>query len=407
MKQVAFSLFALTILIGCGGVTETNQQHREMEAGTYGYDSAFLKEHTHKVLELKSEDGAARVLLSADYQGRVMTSTASGAGGNSFGWLNYELIASKEWKPQFNPVGGEERFWLGPEGGQFSIYFDQGTSFDIENWQVPGIIDTIAYSIVTANESEAVFSASAKLTNYSGSGFDLDIRRSIRMLSGDDLSVSLGTGWSNELKWVAYESINSITNAGNEKWSKEKGLLSIWLLGMFSPSPETTVIIPFKPIEGAKEYITSNYFGEIPDERLVVTDSVVYFQCDGQFRSKLGLSPIIAKSLAASFDFKKNILTVIKFPVMNDGYYVNAKWEMQENPYQGDVVNSYNDGPLSDGSQLGPFYEIESSSPAQALAPGESQVYRQITCHFEGEFAKLNELAKTLLGVNLAELPKQ
>jgi hypothetical protein len=30
--------------------------------------------------------------------------------------------------------------------------------------------------------------------------------------------------------------------------------------------------------------------------------------------------------------------------------YVNSKWGQQDDPYKGDVVNSYNDGPVEDGS---------------------------------------------------------
>jgi hypothetical protein len=115
--------------------------------GSYGYDKAFLKAHTGHTVELVSADSSARLLLSADYQGRVMTSSAAGDTGASFGWLNYDLIAAKEKKKQFNPVGGEERFWLGPEGGQYSLYFKGGDSFNIAHWQVPPVVDTIAWNV--------------------------------------------------------------------------------------------------------------------------------------------------------------------------------------------------------------------------------------------------------------------
>ena len=71
--------------------------------------------------------------------------------------------------------------------------------------------------------------------------------------------------------------------------------------------------------------ITKNYFGDIPPERLQIKDSVLYFTCDGKYRSKIGLSPLIAKSIAASYDFKKNVLTLILFPVDKNGLYVNSK----------------------------------------------------------------------------------
>ena len=52
----------------------------------------------------------------------------------------------------------------------------------------------------------------------------------------------------------------------------------------------------------------------------------------------------------------------------NSFSYVNGQWGPQEDPFAGDVINSYNDGPVEDGSIMGPFYEIETSSPG-GLAP--------------------------------------
>ena len=48
-------------------------------------------------------------------------------------------------------------------------------------------------------------------------------------------------------------------------------------------------------------------------------------------------------------------------------------WEMQREPFKGDVINSYNDGPPAPGKPpLGPFYELETSSPALSLRPTSS-----------------------------------
>jgi hypothetical protein len=188
---------------------------------------------------------------------------------------------------------------------------------------------------------------------------------------------------------------------GPTDWKQESGLLSIWLLGMFTPTPQTVVIIPFKPVYNAQALITSNYFGLVPAERLRVQDSVLLFTCDGKYRSKIGLSPAIAKPLAASFDFQNNVLTLVLPEIHPDAPYVNSKWELQQEPYKGDVINAYNDGPLADGSQLGPFYEIESSSPALALKEGEATTYTQTTLHLQGNYASLRQLAKNILGVDL------
>jgi hypothetical protein len=376
----------------------------EPTKGSYAYDADFLKKNTEKTLELKDQGGKARILLSADYQGRVMTSSAKGETGTSYGWLNYDLIASSEKKKQFNPVGGEERFWLGPEGGQYSIYFRGRDSFAFDNWQVPAIIDTVTFDVVGADAQSATFKKSAVLTNYSGTVFNIEISRIISLLSpaaiGDELNIDIDPS----LATVAYTTENSIKNTGNTPWKKESGLLSIWLLAMLTPSDQTKVIIPFQPGKSAAKSITKDYFGPIPPERLAITDSFLVLNCDGKYRSKVGISPEIARPVAGSYDFEKNMLTITKFTVDKAASYVNSRWELQKDPYKGDAVNAYNDGPLADGTQMGPFYEIESSSPARALKPGEIQVYKQSTFHFEGDFEKLEALAIKILGVSLSKV---
>ncbi len=57
----------------------------------FSNDVAFLEKHVD-VIMLSSDESLAKVAVVPQYQGRVMTSTASGE--ESFGWLNYEAIAS-------------------------------------------------------------------------------------------------------------------------------------------------------------------------------------------------------------------------------------------------------------------------------------------------------------------------
>ena len=397
-------IIPLSFIMACNSnnTDKKTESINQLTKGSYGYDAAFLKKYSSRVVELQNEN--MKVLLSADYQGRVMTSTAAGDSGNSFGWINYGLISSGEKKKQFNPVGGEERFWLGPEGGQYSIYFKKGDSFNIAHWQVPPIVDTVPYNVLQFTKSSATFSKSAVITNYSGTTFHLDIKRTVELLDKNSVEKNLQITIPSSVQFVAYESNNQIKNTGNEQWKKDDGLLSIWLLGMMNPTPQTKVMIPFVPKQNAKSYITDNYFGEIPKERLLVKDSVLFFRCDGKSRGKLGISPAIAKPVVGSYDFEKNVLTILIPEVHNGDRYVNSKWEIQKEPYSGDVINSYNDGPLADGSQLGPFYEIESSSPAKELKPGETESYHQLTCHFQGDYSSLKQLAMQLLSVNLDEV---
>ena len=82
-------------------------------------------------------------------QGRVLTSSVAGANGFGYGWVNRELIASGKIAQHINAVGGEDRIWLGPEGGQFSIFFAPGVPFDLEHWFTPAPLDTDPYEIVS------------------------------------------------------------------------------------------------------------------------------------------------------------------------------------------------------------------------------------------------------------------
>jgi hypothetical protein len=80
-------------------------------------------------------------------------------------------------------------------------------------------------------------------------------------------------------------------------------------------------------------------------------------------------------------------------------------WELQEEPYRGDVVNSYNDGPPEpDAKPLGPFYELETSSPAAKLGVGGTVTHIHRTIHLTGPEDALNPIALKLLGVSIADI---
>ena len=374
-------------------------------AATFSEDVDFLRRYTDALV---LSDGAAQVAVAPAWQGRVMTSTAGGAGGASLGWINRELIASGKLQPHINVFGGEDRFWLGPEGGQFSIFFAPGAKFELADWQTPAAIDTVPYALVEKAADRVRFAAAFALTNYSGARFEVKVDREVRLLDTARAWRALGAAPAPDVKAVAYETDNRLTNAGAQPWRKETGLLSIWILGMFNPSPATTIVVPIRsgPEAELGTKVTSDYFGSVPPERLVVKDSVVFFSGDGAFRSKIGVSPRRSKGVLGSYDGASHVLTVVQF-TQPEGVtdYVNSLWKLQEKPFAGDAANSYNDGPPAPGAKpLGPFYELESSSPAAALAPGQSLSHVHRTIHLSGPEAALDAVARSQLGVSLAEI---
>lgn len=377
------------------------------EVGTFADDMAFLQEHT-EVVVLEDRSGEGQVVVLPAMQGRVMTSTAGGPGGSSFGWINRELIASGETLAHMNPFGGEDRFWLGPEGGQFSIFFEPGVPFDLDHWQTPAPIDTEPFELVSQSRDSAALRKTMRLENYSGTSFDVQVDREVRVLDREQALEKLSVPVGPSIRMVAFESNNRITNVGSERWRKETGLLSIWILGMFNPSSQTTVVIPYRvgPESQLGPVVNDAYFGKVPASRLVAKDGVLFFSGDGQYRSKIGLSAQRAKDIAGSYDAAGKVLTVVQYNKPNDvSDYVNSMWELQDEPYNGDVINAYNDGPPEPGAKpLGPFYELETSSPAAALAAGQSIIHTHRTFHLMGEEAELNPIAQALLGVGIAEI---
>jgi len=401
-------LISFTI-IACRSVNNTDNKmgEKEFEKGTFGYDLEVLKVADKDLVVLKDKSGTSQLIVSAKYQGKVFTSTAEGLKGKSFGWINYDLIKSGERLDHMNGYGSEDRFWLGPEGGQYSIFFKPGVSMEIENWFTPAPLDYEPWDLISKSDTETEVKKNMKLRNYNNTEFNLSVNRKVSLLENSDIERFLDLNIPEDINWVGFESENIVTNTGDNTWTKESGTISIWILSMFNPSPGGTVVIPY--IEGDEKDLgkiaTTNYFGEISADRIKIENGIMYFRVDGKKRGKLGLAPGRAKPVAGAYDEISGTLTIVQYSVpdaVTD--YINQLWEIQKEPFIGDVLNSYNDGPLEDGTQMGPFYELESSSPAAFLAPHEKITHYHRVMHFVGDKKRLNIISLKVLGVEIEKI---
>jgi hypothetical protein len=377
---------------------------------TYAEAKAVLKRHTN-VIELR--DGDTRVAICPKLQGRVMTSTFDGPEGRSLGWVNTEFLDANKSSPVFNNYGGEDRFWLGPEGGQFALWFAAGAKQELPNWYTPAGLNDGAFDVaVDLDALTCKMNRTAKFVNASNTQFEVEIERTIRMLPKQLIQGLNSSGHVVSLKSVGFESENIVTNRG-ARWRDESGLLSIWILGMFPPGDKTVIILPYRAGTESElgPAVQDDYFAKPPVDRLKVMEEAILFRGDGQFRSKIGTSQRRAKDWAGSIDFENNILTLVNFTMPADPAkekYVNNTWVVpQPQPYAGDVVNSYNDGPATPGAKsLGGFYELETMSPTRALATGQSITHKHRTIHVQGPIDTLAAVAKNMLGVDLTEVRK-
>src|SRR5512133_1006897 len=185
MNRMKILIVLILLLASCNSneqVKKNNLKDKTMipdSTEQYGFNRDFLKKHI-SVVELKNANSA--IALVPAWQARVMTSTSEGDSGFSFGWINRELIASGKLLPHINAFGGEERLWLGPEGGQFSIFFNKGKTFTYENWQTPAFLDTDPFLLVSSTDTSALFANDIITVNYSSTQFNLRIERKVTLL---------------------------------------------------------------------------------------------------------------------------------------------------------------------------------------------------------------------------------
>jgi hypothetical protein len=396
MKQILYIFISCILLESCSNPSSTTK--KDYQKGSFGYDLTFLQKKD-SVIVLKS--GEAQVIVSPKYQAKVFTSTAEGMQGTSFGWINYKAFDAPV-NPHINAYGGENRLWLGPEGGKFSLFFPKDARMEFDNWKTPAAFDTEPWTLVKHDAVSVSMQKDMHLVNYAGALFDLSVTRSITIMDRQQASDVLNIDIDSSVKLVGYKSENVLINKGRQAWTELTGMPCIWMLDMFNPSPATVVVIPYKEdsINKSKP-ATTDYFGEIPADRIRLENSTLFFKADGKMRGKLGIHPLNAKNIAGSYDAEKKILTIILFDIDNHAQYLNQEWNTTKPPFSGDAVNSYNDGPLGDGSQLGPFYELESVSPAALLQPGQSLTHDHSVFHFTGDEKALDEITKKLLGVSI------
>ena len=396
IKLIPAVLCGMAVLGAC----HTDKGNKTPDKGTFGYDLDFLQKRD-SVIVLKSGDGSAKAIVSAKYQGKVFTSTANGDTGKSFGWINYKTFDAKV-DAHMNAYGGEDRLWLGPEGSKFALFFKPGAKMEFTDWHTPAAFDHESWNVSAKNDTQVSLDKTMHLQNYAGTMLDLKVERSISLLSSGDIQKMLDVQPDSLVKAVGIKTDNSIINTGSAAWTAQTGAPCLWNLDMFNPSPNAVIVMPYK--DGQGKVATTDYFGQIPADRVKYAKSPLFFKADGKSRGKLGMPATRTKGLAGSYDAANNVLTIILFDVDAKATYLNQEWRTDKDPLVGDAANAYNDGPLADGSQMGPFYELESVSPAAFLKPGEKLMHQHCVFHFTGSKASLDKIAAKTLGVSLDEI---
>ena len=378
----------------------------------------FLAKYT-QLIEL-ADSGGARVAVAPQYQGRVMTSSCDGPEGMSFGFVNRDFITAGIPNEHFNNYGGEERMWISPEGGQFSLWFKPGVKKQtLADWFTPPELNDGPWPVVSQKDDTSVrMAAKMKLQNTSGTRFDMEVARNVRLLSAGDCRELFGQSAAKTIsqsgvKMVAYETdqSNNQPRSGHEQGkgadldldaghvqcgSENRGACALQIRRSVATRPGGPErLFRQNPARAAENPARG---GPVPRRRPV---------------------PLEDRNLAAprrdmvgSIDYLAEVLTLVKFSmpaIPADNLYMSNLWGGPlDQPYVGDVMNSYNDGPPEPGKKgMGAFYELESLSPAKELKTGESISHKNVTVHIQADMDILARSAKEILGVDLEKVRKE
>ncbi len=85
---------------------------------------------------------------------------------------------------------------------------------------VPPVLDTEAFDIKSYNNSSIRFVKDTRLTNASGTTFDMNIDRTVSLMDAGEVAADFNIQLTNDMKIVAYKSENKITNTGAQGMDK-------------------------------------------------------------------------------------------------------------------------------------------------------------------------------------------
>ncbi len=392
LQQLAVLVCLVLLNTGC-----VKKKEKPVTFTTFLEDLKFVEKFTKPIL-LKS--GESSILVTPDYEAIILTSTTSGNNGFSNGYLNQTQISENIIHAGGNQYGGEDRLWLAPLGSRFTLFYKQNPIED-ENWFIPKAFDATPFSLNSETSTSLSFQKEVLITNNIGTSFNIRINRDINIFSKTEIEKELNIKIGSALKHVGFQSKNTITNIGLD-WSEEKGLITPWVLGMYKGNNKSTAIFPYTESDSVTTKI-STYLNDIKTDRLIRKNGNVLFKTDGAYRSKIGLKPKNVLPIFGNYDGINEVLTVITFSFRKEERFLSSDdRDLESGLWNGDVINSYNNGENKDG--MATFFELESAAHGKTLKSNENITHTHKTFHFTGDKKELSKLCSKLFNIELKDL---
>ena len=340
-----------------------------------------------------------------------MTSTAGGdARARASAGSGARRSSSRARQPHMNVFGGEDRFWLGPEGGQFSLYFKKGDPFDLAHWQVPEGFDWGAWDVASQSPTAVQFRKRLSLRNYAGTPFEIDVDRTVRLLDRRrDRDAPRDCTRRQRVRSVAFESSNTVTNAGSARMAAgvgagvDRGFWGCSTRRRRPPSPSLRQGPEATLGPDRQRRLLRQGPGRSPGR-----------QAAGDLLPRRWAVPQQDRPLAGPGAAGRRQLRRGRSRADARAVHAAGRRRPLRQLDVGDSAGSRTRATSSTATTtarrpraqppLGPFYELETSSPALSLAPGERYTHVHRTFHLAGPEADLDAVARATLKIPLAEI---
>jgi hypothetical protein len=328
---------------------------------------------------------------------------AGEGGGRMAVALNEGRVASFAFGPFTKPLG-QERLWLAPEWGPFSLFHEQGVEQNRGTYHQPEVFQG-GYDVIWRKPDLVTVARAMSLENASGHRLDMTVERTFRPLTIEDVELALNVGLPHDVKYVGFASENRLMYPGDSAWTEAAGTAALWPISSFPATDETVVIAPYDR-RGTGSEVYGGYLGEPGSDRLIVDGEhgVILFRADGQSLGKIGLNAARAEEVIGAIDFQRNVLMIVHHDQMAKSRYINMRPTQAEGEvFEGDAVLAYNHSG-TDGEH---YFNLETVGPALTLEPGQSVAHHHRTLVFGGDVEQLSAISEKVLGVALADVRRQ
>ena len=318
----------------------------------------LLEQTGNEGVLLAGEDPNKVVIVAPALGGRVLCTGFEGVEGDTDSYI-LDTEIKKGAAPTgpgavWSNFGGEERFWLAPEGGRFALFFREGEEQTIANYLIPNSLNSARFGVTAqaADGTSVTFAAPVQLTNSLGTQFDLQVRRKIEVLQ----SCPYALGYGDKLDFVGFESKSWVKNTGPAALSRQTGAVAVWTLGQYPVRDHTVIIVPFRPGPDSElgKPLNTQYFktdvvditkipkGRSYNDYWAVKDDYALIKANGSIGTKIEMWPQRALGKIASIDLARFSLTIVEFQMYPELDYLASYWlPYPEDPFQGAAISIF------------------------------------------------------------------